>query len=95
MYAQEDPSLGKLGQFFRGKRHQDSLWSWVVCISAMICNALGLGFALSFGVLLPVLMDYFGETSEKLADKVATWVFNSSRLLSVYLVFPLFPRKHI
>ena len=30
-----------------------------------------------------------------LADKVATWVFNSSRLLSVYLVFPLFPRKHI
>jgi len=44
------------------------LWSWVVCISAMICNALGLGFALSFGVLLPVLMDYFGETSEKTGE---------------------------
>ena len=30
----------------------------------MICNAVILGFALSFGFLLPVLMDYFGETSE-------------------------------
>ena len=68
MHAQEDPSLGKLGRFFRGKRHQDSLWSWVVCISAMICNALGVGFALSFGVLLPVLMDYFGETSERTGE---------------------------
>ena len=68
MHAQEDPSLGKLGQFFRDKRHQDSLWSWVVCISAMICNAIILGFALSFGVLLPVFMDYFGETSERTGE---------------------------
>ena len=68
MHVQEDPSLGKLGRFFRGKRQQDSLWSWVVCISATICNALGLGFAVSFGVLLPVLMDYFGETSERTGE---------------------------
>lgn len=67
MNAQNDPSLGKLGWFFRGKRHQDSLWSWVVCFSAMICNALGLGFALSYGVLLPALMDYFDETRERTA----------------------------
>lgn len=68
MHAEEDPSLGKLDRFFRGKRHQDSLWSWVVCISAMICNALSLGFALSFGVLLPVLMNHFGETSERTGE---------------------------
>ena len=68
MHAQEDPSLGTLGWFFRGKRHQDGLWSWVVCFSAMICNALGLGFALSYGVLLPALMDYFDETRERTGE---------------------------
>ena len=68
MHAQENPSLGPLGWFFRGKRHQDGLWSWVVCFSAMICNALGLGFALSYGVLLPALMDYFDETRERTGE---------------------------
>ena len=68
MNAQNDPSLGKLGWFFRGKRHQDSFWSWVVCFSAMICNALGLGFALSYGVLLPAFMDYFDETRERTGE---------------------------
>ena len=36
MHAQKDPTLGKLGWFFRGKRHQDSLRSRVVCFSAII-----------------------------------------------------------
>ena len=68
MQSQKDPSLGKLGWFFRGKRHQDSLWSWVVCFLAMNCNALGLGLALSYGVLLPALMDYFDETRERTGE---------------------------
>ena len=69
MHAQKDPTLGKLGWFFRGKRHQDSLRSRVVCFSAIIlCNALGLGFALSYGVLLPALMGYFDETRERTGE---------------------------
>ena len=58
-------NLGKISWFFRSNRSQDSSWSWVVCISAAVCNAVNLGFALSFGVLFPVLMDYFDETRER------------------------------
>ena len=58
-------SLGKISWFFSGKRFQDSSWSWVVCISASVCNAVNLGFALSFGVLFPELMANFDETRER------------------------------
>ena len=57
--------LQKILWFFTGERFQDSKWSWVVCISAAICNAVNLGLALSFGVMFPVLMEYFGETRER------------------------------
>ena len=60
--------LGKLWRCFRNKHHQDSAWSWVVCTAAAICNALNLGFVLSFGVLFPVLLDYFNETKEKTGE---------------------------
>ena len=60
--------LAKLWMCLRNKHHQDSAWSWVVCISAAICNALNLGFVLSFGVLFPVLLDYFNETRERTGE---------------------------
>lgn len=68
MHTLEAPkvsSLEKISWFFRGKRFQDSSWSWVVCISAAVCNAVNLGLALSFGVLFPELMKYFDETRER------------------------------
>ena len=52
----------KLKRFFSGKRFQDSSWSWIVCISAAVCNAINLGFTLSFGVLFPELMRHFNAT---------------------------------
>ncbi|KAJ7365583.1 hypothetical protein OS493_005698 [Desmophyllum pertusum] len=73
----------KISCFFTGKRFQDSSWSWIVCISAAVCNAVSLGLALSFGVLFPVLMDYFGETRERTA------LVGSTGLGMVWLLSPL------
>jgi len=54
--------FGKISWFFTGKRFKDSSWSWIVCVSEAVCNSVNLGMALSFGVLFPVLMEYFNET---------------------------------
>lgn len=59
--------LQKISWFFTGERSQDSRWSWFVCISAAVINGANLGFVLSFGVLFPELMEYFGETGERTA----------------------------
>ena len=62
VYEERDPDyherLEKLWWCLRSNRKQDSMWSWVVCFSAAICNALNLGFVLSFGVLFPLLLGY-------------------------------------
>ena len=58
-------TFGKIKRLFKGKRYKDSSFSWVVCISSAVCNAINLGFALSFGVLFPELMTYFDETRER------------------------------
>ena len=39
-----------------------------VFFSSAICNALNLGFVLSFGVLFPVLLGYFNETKERTGE---------------------------
>ncbi|XP_020604372.1 monocarboxylate transporter 10-like [Orbicella faveolata] len=57
----------KVSRFFTGKRFKDSSWSWIVCVSAAVCNSVYLGMVLSFGVLFPVLMEYFDETRERTA----------------------------
>ena len=57
--------LGKIRSLFCGKRYKDTLYSWVVCILSAVCKAVNLGFALSFGVLFPELIDYFEETRER------------------------------
>ena len=72
VYEERDPDcherLEKLWWCLRSNRKQDSMWSWVVCFSAAICNSLNLGFVLSFGVLFPVLLDYFNETKERTGE---------------------------
>ena len=57
--------FGKVSWFFTGKRFKDSSWSWIVCVSAAVCHSVNLGMALSFGVVFPVLMDFFDETRER------------------------------
>lgn len=62
--------MSKLGDVsFRTvcRKEVDSPWSWLVCICASIIVALFLGFSLSFGVMFPVLMEYFQTTRERTA----------------------------
>jgi len=44
---------------------QDSLWSSLVCFSAMMCWTAATGFVFSFGIFFPVFMDYFKEDRER------------------------------
>ncbi|XP_022794339.1 monocarboxylate transporter 10-like [Stylophora pistillata] len=69
MHNREDSknAFKKLKRFFGGTKFQDSLWSWVVCFSAAMCNGINLGFTLSFGVLFPELMRHFNATRGKTA----------------------------
>ncbi|XP_068729970.1 monocarboxylate transporter 8-like [Montipora capricornis] len=59
--------LSSVVWLFKGTRFLDSSWSWVVCVSAAVCNAVNLGFTLSFGVLFRELMSYFDEARERTA----------------------------
>lgn len=43
---------------------KDSPWAWIVCAAASTNLAFSLGLIFSFGVLLPVFMDYFEENRE-------------------------------
>ncbi|XP_068682464.1 monocarboxylate transporter 4-like [Montipora foliosa] len=58
---------------------QDSIWSWFLCLCVTLCMILTIGFAFSFGVLFPVLMEDFGESREKTA-----WV--SSTTMAVFML---------
>ena len=56
----------KMTKICKGLQHRpDSLFSWFVSVCACVCQALNLGFAISFGVLLPELMKEFGESRQK------------------------------
>ena len=57
--------VGKIKGLLIGKCYEDSSYSWVVCITSAVCNAVNLGFALSFGILFPEFMKYFNETRER------------------------------
>ena len=50
----------------RCRKDLDSPWSWLVCFSATFIIVLTLGISLNFGVLFPVLMDYFQESRERI-----------------------------
>ena len=76
----------------RFTRDLDSPWSWLVCFSATFIFALTLGISLNFGVLFPVLMDYFQESRErvgKFSEVLYSW---SSTNNSTY--FEEFASKH-
>ena len=60
--------LARVSYVFRGRRSEDGPWSWVVCISAAVCNAINIGFGLSYGILFPELMSCFGETIERTGE---------------------------
>jgi len=47
---------------------KDSVWAWIVCVAAATNLAFTVGLIFSFGVLLPVLMDYFKENREKTGE---------------------------
>ena len=47
------------------RKETDGPWSWLVCFCATVMIALMFGISLNFGVLFPVLMDYFQESREK------------------------------
>lgn len=66
----DESFLARVSYVFRGRRSQDGPWSWVVCISAAVCNAINIGFGLSYGILFPELMSFFGETIERTGECV-------------------------
>ena len=47
------------------RKEVDSPWSWLVCVCGTVIIALFFGVSLNFGILFPVLMDYFQETRER------------------------------
>ena len=47
------------------RKEIDSRWSWLVCVCATVMIAFMFGISLNFGVLFPVLMDYFQESRER------------------------------
>lgn len=55
--------MRKIGKVMQHR--PDSLFSWFVCVCASLCQGLDLGFAVSYGVLLPEVMDEFGESRQK------------------------------
>ena len=67
----------------RCRRDLDSPWSWLVCFSATFILVPTLGISLNFGVLFPVLMDYFQESRErvgKFSEVLYSWssTYNST-----------------
>ena len=60
-----DPFSSSVAAKCRCRRDLDSPWSWLVCFSATFIIVLMFGISLNFGVLFPVLMDYFKESRER------------------------------
>jgi len=48
----------------------DSPWSFVVLFAGFLCAAIVNGCLYSFGVILPELMDHFGETRAKIGKYI-------------------------
>ena len=48
----------------RQPRKRDGPWSWLVCACATMTWVASLGFLFSFGIFLPVFMNYFNESRE-------------------------------
>ena len=59
---------------------KDSAWAWIVCAAASTNLAFSFGLILSFGVLLPVFMDYFEESRENTGKGINCLGINSPRI---------------
>ena len=53
---------------------KDSAWAWMVCFGAATNMAFTTGLIFCFGVLLPVFMDYFKESRQRVGK-----VFSSTQ----------------
>ncbi|XP_031555880.1 monocarboxylate transporter 12-like [Actinia tenebrosa] len=51
------------------ENEQDSCWSWVICFCAAISNIIVIGLSYSYGILFPVLLEYF-----KMDRATTAWV---------------------
>lgn len=58
---------------------KDSAWAWIVCFAAATNLAFSSGLVYSFGVLLPVFMNYFKESRETTA-----WIGSISLALCLF-----------
>lgn len=65
------------------RKEIDSPWSWLVCFCAVVMIAIMFGISLNFGILFPVLMDYFEESRERTA-----WV-GSVGIAFIFVLGPL------
>lgn len=70
--------MRKIGKVMQHR--PDSLFSWLVCVCASLCQGLDLGFAVSYGVLLPEVMDEFGESRQKTGELACVILKISSKI---------------
>ena len=59
----------------------DGLRSYMVCLAAVVCNVIVIGYCYSFGVLLPPLLNHFKE------DTATTGMNVSQRFFHVFNKF--------
>ena len=53
---------------------QDTKWSWFVCFAGLVCNVITCGFAYSYGILFPNLLDEFQEGKAKTGKSASSTV---------------------
>ncbi|XP_032234902.1 monocarboxylate transporter 10 [Nematostella vectensis] len=63
----------------RAPKEKDSWWSFLVCVSASISTIIILGFSHCFAVVMPVLLNYFNDSRQKIA-----WVGSITQCLTFF-----------
>lgn len=63
-------------------RERDSLYSWLVCVCATMTWVGSLGALFSFGIFLPVFMDYFNTSRETTGEYIQMVHILSPELIS-------------
>lgn len=91
--------MERLSRFSRMKilsAELDSPWSWFLCFLAALCNALHFGVSLSFGILLPYLLEHFkasiditGMAGQMDDCSRLFWIFFSYKMQHFKTVFAL------
>ena len=63
LFSETTPKMNRMCKCMQHR--PESLFSWLVCVCAAFCQAVNLGFSISYGVLLPEVMKEFGESRQK------------------------------